>query len=152
MTTSADSGADRGPNGLRRLFTEKMVKWIIFSVLMALVPLIASALSQATRGSAPMLHELVSRGELLLITAALCARSCGELFGSNESQRVPKLVAGGATIIVMLLAAIYFSDVTASYRASASLDVVVIARTSFALYAASVLVGASCILLSELRQ
>lgn len=137
----------------RRLFwTEKMVKWALFSVVMALVPLVASALSQATRGASPTIAELVSRGELLLITAALCARSCGELFGSNDTQKLPRILAGGAAILVLLLAAIYFSDVTALHRAAVTLNTTVIANTSFVLYLSSVVVGASCIFLSEAQQ
>jgi len=142
----ADSASSRP-----KFFTEKMVKWAIFSVAMALVPLAASTLSQATRGPLPSIDQLVARGELLLITAALCARSCGELFGSSDVQRVPKLFAGGATVVVMLLAAIYFSDIAASYRAAAVLDAKVIGNTSLVLYVSSVIAGAGCVFLSEAK-
>lgn len=100
-----------------RLF-EKLVRWCIFSVLLALVPIAFTALRLSTRTDSPPLAESVvhvlARGDLLLIAALLSARASGEILGSGASYRVLKLIANGGATIILLFAALYFADVTAA--------------------------------------
>lgn len=130
-------------------WSEKMVKWVIFSVLMALVPLITAALIQLTRSITPSMDDLIGRGELLLITAALCARSCGELFSSDGGRKTAKVVAGGSTMVILLLTAIYFADVASAVRTKTTIDSGLVAGISIVTYISALVSGGSCIRLSE---
>jgi hypothetical protein len=67
---------------------EKLVSWLFFSVLLALVPLLISALIQLTHGQAVNLETTLAHGELLLITAGLCAASAGELIGTGPVKKM----------------------------------------------------------------
>src|SRR5262245_18068067 len=128
---------------------EKFSRWAIFSVTMALVPLGVSALIQATHGLPPKLESTIGHGELLLITAALCARSAGELFGSGADYQIGKIIAGGATLLVMLIAAIYFAHVAASHQSQSSLDLAVVCGTCLVLFGSGFFSGLGCVLLSQ---
>jgi hypothetical protein len=133
----------------RPVWTEKMAKWVLFSVTMALIPLVAAYFIQATRGNTPPWIEIVGRGELLLITAALCARSSGELFSAGHGVPLEKIVAGGAAIGVLLFTAIYFADVSSAVRSAALIDYKLVSLLSVFLYLCAIVSGARCIYLSE---
>jgi hypothetical protein len=128
---------------------EKLVKWLIFSVVLALIPILVAYLGQITRGVLPPWHETFGRGELLLIAAAMCATSSGELFTASGSSRLGKLLAGGAAIVLLLVSASYFAEVSSSMRSQAAIDTLVVAQLSLFLYACSFLSSAGCVYLSE---
>lgn len=130
-------------------WTEKMAKWALFSVTMALVPLVAAFLAQVTRGNTPPWNEIVGRGELLLITAAICARSAGELFAGRSGGEVEKILAGGGTLVLMLLTAIYFADVASAIRKKDVLDLGMVTYISLVVFVCAILSGGRCIYLSE---
>lgn len=149
MNLTTQSPTPPPPQSNRNIWTEKMAKWTLFSVLMALIPLGVAAVIQATRGDVPAWVDVVGRGELLLITAALCARSCGELFTSAHSSSVDKIVAGGAAIGVLLFTAIYYADVASAIRSSSKIDHQLVALVSLFMYCCAIVSGARCIHLSE---
>jgi hypothetical protein len=60
---------------------EKLVRWLIFSVVISLLPLLFRFALEATDGKSPTLSDLLSQGELLLISSAIAAAAVGELIG-----------------------------------------------------------------------
>jgi hypothetical protein len=130
-------------------FTEKIVKWAFFSVLMALIPLIASWLNTGTSGKSATLTQTIGEGQLLLIASALCARSCGELFGSGKTSSRFKIAVGASTLCILLLSAMQFSNIAASIRNSAALNTDAIVNNSLTLYVCAVVSGMMCVWLSE---
>jgi hypothetical protein len=56
----------------------RIVHWLIFSVVMALLPLIFNSLSLATIGNLLNLSLLLSHGGLLIVSATLSASGIGE--------------------------------------------------------------------------
>ena len=134
---------------LNSFFSEKIVKWGFFSVAMALIPLVASALNQGSSGANPSINEIVGKGELLLIASALCARSCGELFGSGKASSRFKIAVGASSLFILVLSAMQFSHVATSLRAKASLNIDRVTSDSLTLYACAVVTGLMCVWLSE---
>ena len=139
---------------MERVF-EKVVRWLVFTVLLALVPIAFSIFRLSTRdGSIPLadsVGSVLSGGELLLIAAILCGGAAGELFGAGPRFRVLKVLSSGAAILLLLFSAMYFADVTAIRLSGGTLDNVLVQQTSVQVFFAAVVCSASCISLSELR-
>jgi hypothetical protein len=128
---------------------EKIATWFIFSVLMALVPLAAGVAKQMTSNADINLAAVVAQGQLLLITAGLCATSLGDLIGSGKTARTAKILAGGFTLVVLTFATLYFADITAALAKGEALNIDVIRNTSLACYASAFVAGGSCVALSR---
>ena len=82
---------------------ENLMRWFVFSVLVALLPLVLNALIVATDAEPFSLVQLVARGELLIIAAALCAGAIGDLIGRGTQRASAKIVAGGACVMLLFL-------------------------------------------------
>lgn len=93
--------------------TERLLRWLFFSVGVSLIPLIYRTLKSSSTISWTNFEASISRGELSLITTALCAAAIGELMGTSRSFRFPKLICGAACLSVLMLAAFHFGDVSA---------------------------------------
>jgi len=81
--------------------SDKLLRWLIFSVLIALCPIVSNALILLTKDADASLAALVGRGELLLIVAGMCARGLGQLVAAGTgTYRKMKLIAAGGSIRV----------------------------------------------------
>lgn len=127
----------------------KLVKWLLFSVLVALAPIVGGWLIQATRANTPPVFDLISHGELLLIAVALSSAAGGELIGTGESMKLYKMFAAGISALIVIVAALYFSNVSASIAAGEALNVLFLERASIVIYISAIISSASCIALSE---
>lgn len=130
---------------------EKLVTWFVFSVVLALVPLAATFLFQASRPAANVdLAKLLAEGELLLIAASLCAAATADLFTSSGSRwRIGKVLAGGATVVILLFSAIYYASVDTSRADHVALEALIVYRTSLVLFGSAVLASGACAFLSK---
>jgi hypothetical protein len=128
---------------------EKVIRWLLFSVLIALLPLGFNAISLFTRGISVDLVNLVSRGELLLISTAICAAAVGELVPTGPALRISKIIVVGSTVIILIAASYYFADISAGYRLGEKMDFNVIRDISLIAFISSVVSGALCVILGE---
>jgi len=93
----------------------------------------------------------VARGELVLIAAAITAAAVGELFGAGTNRfEIPKLFAGGAAIVILILASLYFADVSAVHQAGQKPDLAVVRTVSSWLFLFAVASSGSCVALAEI--
>ena len=127
----------------------KLTKWLVFSVLLALLPIGYNYLRVLTRGGDPTVENLLGKGELLLVTAGISAAALGNLIGSGKDWLRAKMFAGGGSVIMLILVTLYFTDIT-STPAGQSLNSSVIASYSKWFFLFSVLAGAGCVALEEL--
>lgn len=127
---------------------EKLAKWLIFSVILALLPFAFNYLRLASRGVDPTMAKLLGGGELLLVAAGISAAAVGDLIGSGADRRLAKLFAGGGSIVVLCLASLHFADVAAA-RAAPTFDASVVVWSSQMLFAFAVLGGGGCVALAE---
>ena len=128
---------------------KRFVRWLIFSVVLSLVPLGVSALIRATRGQAVTLESLLANGELLLIAAALTSAAVGDLLGGTGKRPVRELIAGGSCIVLLAVSALYFADVSAARASQSTIDLGLVRSISIVLFSCALLSSGSCVLLSE---
>lgn len=92
----------------------KLARWLLFSVLFSLIPLVIDFVSELARTNGSLAWDSFGRhGELYLLASAMCAVGLGEILGSREKAIIPKISAGGAAALIIALA-------TALYTISAS--------------------------------
>ncbi len=129
----------------------RVIRWLIFNVALAVVPLVVSGLIRATRGQALSLYIMLANGELLLITVCMAGAAIGELLGIKE-RRYPKLelIAGGTCVVILVVTAIYFADISSAHTSSQQIDFAVIKWTSLVLYTSGFIASLSCIVIAEI--
>jgi hypothetical protein len=113
---------------------ERLVKWIVFSVVISLLPLAADWANRISQGrsgiSEDVLAEVLAHGELLLISAAIAADAVGDLIGSRPEFKMLKYLAGGACLAIILFGSLWYADIAANFRDGLALDHVMIAKWS----------------------
>jgi hypothetical protein len=125
--------------------SEKLTRWIIFNVMVALVPLFAGYLGLQLGREEPGLHTLTARGELLLISSAIAAAAVGELIPAGRSKATFKLCAGGTCILLVLVSSLVF----AAIQARPDADPQAILSTSVGLCVGTLLASFSCVYLAH---
>src|SRR5258706_15297615 len=103
----------------------KITKWVVFGVLFGLAPLLADYLVQSLhpRPAPPFdWSEILMKGELLIVSAAITGAAVGELIGSSKSWLWVKILAGGGCIIVMIAAALLYASIASDLRSQVRYD------------------------------
>ncbi len=93
----------------------RLAKWLVFSVLLSLLPIGARIAASSFSGSALTANELLKNGELLVLATVLTAAAIGDLvFDLNRLRESPGRVAGVVTVnlLVLLVSVLYFGLVT----------------------------------------
>lgn len=126
----------------------KMARWLIFSVIIALVPLVFAFVNAQMKNVQADWTTTLGNGELLIVIAAICAGAVGELFGSSNRFKVSKIVAGGSTVVVLIFSALVFASIEPAGAATVA-QKGVIATASIYLFLFAIGCCASCIVLSE---
>ena len=129
---------------------EKVIRWLIFSVLIALLPIGFNYLSMKTKSIPTSLEIICAQGELLIVSAALNAAALGELFGSGPaSLMIAKIIAGGVCVIILLLTSLWFADIAATILLNKPLDANIIMKGSLFAFFGTVAASGSSVALSE---
>ena len=126
----------------------RLAKWLIFSVLLALLPLAYNYLHVLTRNGSPSLDVLLGKGELLLVAASISAAAVGSLIGGSKKWLIAKVFAGGGSVLLLGLASLYYVDVAVP-TPGVTLNASVVAKASLLFFAFSVVSGAGCVALEE---
>jgi len=126
----------------------KLIKWLIFSVALALLPLAFNYLHLLSHTKVPTLEALLGQGELLLIAAGISAAAIGSLIGSGTDWFLAKILAGGGSVFVLGLASLYYADVSAVHS-DAQLDLHVVVTSSAWFFRFAVAAGAACVAMEE---
>jgi hypothetical protein len=129
----------------------RFAKWAIFGVIFAIAPLAADYFigSLHNPSSTFSWHDVVSKGELLLVTAAIAGAGVGELIGSGKDWLPFKLVTGGACFVILLVAAELYSSIASDVRLQAVYDKPRLVDYSIYLFFATLIASAGCILAAE---
>ena len=131
---------------------QAFIQWLIFSVVIALLPLLCNLLRDIRKGDGIALVRLFSHGELLLVSAAISASSLGHLFGAkNPSNVLLNILAGGAGVGVLMVASFWFADVSAACHSNPteSIDSKAICVGSIIVFVCAVAASSSCVLLGK---
>lgn len=82
----------------------RMARWIIFTVILSLAPLLIDYLAAVGRAHGTLLQisEVYAKGELCLIATALAGVATGEMFGLSERAKTAKIVLGGLCLLLAI--------------------------------------------------
>ncbi len=127
----------------------RLFRWLIFGVVVALLPLIVAYVSRRTDGLVPVWTELLGRGELLLICAGVCSAAYGEVLGTGSELRAFKILAGGICLMALLVSALVYAHITERVASNAPIAMDVICHDSLFLYIVGVAASTACVVLAE---
>jgi uncharacterized membrane protein len=131
---------------------EKLLRWALFGVIFALLPITFNFLSAVTRNQAIAVSSLASHGELLLISVSISAAAAGELFGREEGHmRSFRLFVVGMSFIIVCVASLWFADIASAVRTNEAINEGAVAVGSGIIFLSSIMTAGCCIALSELR-
>ena len=131
---------------------DKTLRWLFFSVIIAVLPILFNGLSAVTRNERIEWRELFTHGELLLAAAIISAGAGSELFGRSSAVfRRTRLIMVGMTYLIFFLASLWFASIADLIREGGKMNTDLVAWGSVLIFFASVVTGACCMVLSEVR-
>jgi hypothetical protein len=96
----------------------RLVKWLLFTVIISLLPFIFTGVDLWTDGKLDHLllmyrhgELLWPHGELLLVSIAIVADAAGGLIASGTTDRVDKLLLAGGAVILAIGAAAWYEKI-----------------------------------------
>jgi len=130
---------------------QTLVRWSLFSVTIALLPVVLNAFALMTRGQPMSYSAMVGNGELLLVSVAISAGAMGELIAAERQPFTGTWqLLIGLSVVIVLLASAWFADIASAIRAGEYVSRHSIALGSTVVFACATLVGACCIMLSRM--
>jgi peptidoglycan/LPS O-acetylase OafA/YrhL len=125
---------------------KKYVLWIVFSVIVALAPFGARAVSAYIHGSFPTLPGIIGHGELFFTCAAIGTAAIGRMIGTGPRNLYLKIIAGGAAALLVFVSCVLAGDTAQS---ASSVDPQRVGSMSYFLFCFMLPTGAGCVLVSE---
>ncbi|GAA6620264.1 hypothetical protein [Scytonema sp. NUACC26] len=114
----------------------KIIKWLFFNILFALIPLIYRIIRLCLFNScANPLNLLYQQGELLLLSTAVFAEAIGELTNTEPRNKNGALILMGISFLAIILNTNMFLDLK-NFK-----NVNLVAIWSIVIYATSIFVG-----------
>jgi uncharacterized membrane protein len=121
---------------------QRLLKWVFFSVLIALIPIGITFLNELTEDNAPAWlvigKRVLAHGELLLISAAIAADAVGDLIGAGKQYLTLKISSGGACMLIILSAALWYANIAAMLQAGRNPNIDLVAMGSLLVLAGTV--------------
>jgi hypothetical protein len=96
---------------MKNIVVKKVTRWIFFSVLISLLPVLFGFSSFFLRGESISFYQSSANGEFFLIAVGLSAGVIGELFSSVNNRDIIKIILGGLICLIMLFSCYSFTDV-----------------------------------------
>lgn len=131
----------------------KILKWIIFGVLIGIAPLLVTLLIGITRNQTIDIVNILSNGELLLVTAGIVGAAIGDLLAGNHRFPSLEIVSGGGCVLILLISSLYFADISAAGITSSlsqPLNVNAIEKYSYYIFTSGCISSIASVILSEL--
>lgn len=130
----------------------KLIRWFIFNIIIALLPIYFNCLYLLILGLQPTIEVLTGHGELLLISAAIAAVAIGEQVGSGRYLLILKLGAVGGCVIMLLGASFCFAVVSTSIQSEQVIQTNIVANISIYLFLGAIVSSGSCLALAQVKQ
>lgn len=132
---------------------QKLATWLIFGVVIAMTPFIFELLQLIDRGRDASLSAVLGSGQLLLVCAVIAAGAMGELVLVEvaSNRRFAKLISIGGCVIVVIVASLWFGDISATLGSGEDPNPRTITNGSLAVFAATLMTSAACLVLSTAK-
>ena len=128
---------------------KKLIKWFIFSVLLALLPLLTNYLLHKIAQTPITLEKLLSHGELFLIATALGATALGEIIASHKQRGILTTCSGGGCLLIVITSSMLFAFVSGTPLFKANIDISFVKMLSIIVYLSAFLTSGSSIAFTE---
>jgi hypothetical protein len=157
VVAGSRAGKQPAPVGWRGLLSpltsDKVLRWLMFGVLFATLPLVLNLLLALTRDLQVNWAHLLGQGELLLVSAGVAASGAGELSGESVRElRRFQIVLSGSAYLIVCLASVWFASTATLRVAGQKVDESVVAYGSLIVFATSIITGACCVALSRMHK
>jgi hypothetical protein len=139
------------PKSSMKELPERFAYWLIFSVLVALLPIVFNMGKAYFYGEPVILSSLLKNGELLIISVAIGADALGRIIegGSNQNiLKLPRIVATGSCLCLVILSSLFFSLISTDFGNS-PVDPERTSTVSMTIFFLTIITGGSCLYLSE---
>ena len=124
----------------------KLLRWMIFSVIVALTPLWLNAVIFLAKNKSisevPVL--VLAGGELLLISTAFAADAIGDLIATGSDKRFRKVFAAGSCTVSLLFAALWYSANSALRDTGQQINATMATKGSMIVFIFTVLAAGCC--------
>lgn len=121
------------------------LRWLLFGVLLSLLPLGAVAVIDLSTASLGTLRSYLIRGDLYMISCVFCLASLAEIvdrsYERDKLKAIQLMVAFSCGIIAVLNATLFGSIYALQKTSSGTSEIVALADSSLTLFAASALVS-----------
>ena len=126
--------------------------WVIFSVVIALLPLIFDAIVETLliKESGMEWSRILARGELLIVSVAIGSDAIGRMVVSQKTNDVLRIIAAGACFVLIILSSLLFAYVSRVSTETLIIDNVSI--VSLLVYLITMMASGSSVLLAERNQ
>ncbi len=125
----------------------KLANWLMFGVLLALVPIIFDYLITYMSTGSNEISIFLSKGELFIVSVAISANACGSYIASKTDSYGLKPLITGSSIILIIISSLLFAAISTAY--GQSYDPVKIQFISVLMFLLNLGASAGCILLGD---
>lgn len=128
----------------------KLLRWLFFTVLLSLIPIVASyVIGAANKKASISLVSVLDQGDLYLLCSVFCAAGLGELIGLGRKRfEIVKIFVGGVAILHVVMCIFLY---VAIRNPSASTDIDYLVFLSMVLFSTGILASTACVALSEVQ-
>jgi len=128
---------------------QKLLRWLLFGVVVGLLPFAYPAIKSVVVGPSLTAVRLFGRGDLFLITATLVAASFGDLIANGKEQAVSKIWVGFLCLIIFMVCIVWFGVVANAIDAHILYDADLTSRYSLWLFGFAVVTCAATVILAD---
>lgn len=138
--------ADPKPKSRRPTIFTRLLLWLIFGVLIGVLPLLADGIKDTFGADGFSFDSLLSQGELFIISSVIAAGAIGELFVAKlpDRERNYLITAGGFCLLLCLGNAIAYASSTMSVACAIAEQKTSTAATSAAVQSAALAQRTAC--------
>ncbi|HUF08553.1 MAG TPA: hypothetical protein VMO47_04475, partial [Rhodothermales bacterium] len=126
----------------------KIIRFVVYGVVVALLPIAIKCIHMVMYGESLSLPSILSNGELLLVTVALTAGGIGEVVSSGNKLGATKLLAAGGCVIILVLSAAWFGQISASLTNGVAFDRSIVASGSLIIFVVAFAASLTCVIAS----
>jgi len=129
---------------------DRLMFWLIFTVVISLLPIGFHALQFINRAQSVQLYDVISNGELFIISVGMAATAIGEALSKRSGSSLVLFMVG-ICFILLIISAFLYADVAAMNMANntSSLKQVLVTN-SLLLYGFTFVCSTCCIGLVEI--
>ncbi|MEV6167649.1 hypothetical protein AB0L99_05405 [Streptomyces sp. NPDC051954] len=151
-STASTTQAQNARQQAREAALSKVLHWLFFGVIFAVMPIIAGLLINASRLGSLGFWSLIGRGELLIVTAGLAAAAAGQIFTKKSSRRhLMSSFLAFSNIVIACLSSIVYANISAGLQEGDEINDGFVGVLSLVFFGITLVTAGSSALIVELE-